>query len=45
VINEDICLLTASSEAALKKRKYRIKHDKLKNSEEGVSLDDLLKRY
>lgn len=44
VSNGDICLLTGSSEAALKKRKYRIKHDKMKNTEEGVSLDDILKR-
>lgn len=44
VSNGDICLLTESSDAALKKRKYRIKHDKMKNTEEGISLDDILKK-
>lgn len=44
VSNIDICYLTDSSEAALKKRKYRIKREKMKNKEEGLSLEELLSR-
>lgn len=40
--NQDICYLLGIMDEAFKKRKYRIKHDKLKLD---IALDDFLKAY
>ena len=40
--NKDICYLLGITEETLKKRKYRIKHDKLKLD---IALEDFLKSY
>lgn len=42
VKNKDICYLLGVTEETLKKRKYRIKHDKLKLD---IALEDFLKSY
>lgn len=45
VSNQNIAILLMSNEEALKKRKYRIKREKMNLARDGTSLEDHLKNY
>ena len=45
VSNANIVLLLGSNEEALKKRKYRIKREKIGLGKDGLSLEDFLAKY
>lgn len=45
VSNQNIAILLASNDEALKKRKYRIKREKMNITQEGISLEDFLKHF